>query len=236
MPKSSTTSVSNRVDTLGKTMNEFEQRLDSLLAKHSNGNSNNELPVQLEELKSDFLSFKAEATQTIAEITSDIRSIKVQLNDTSNELDELNQYSRRNCLLVHGIPETPNENVDALVLKVLNENLKLTNINLIHIDRCHRIGAPKRSTASVVREGKRAIIIKFTSYRFRNEVWKSKKLLKGTQILITESLTPRRQKILKLCKDRFGFRQVWSQDGRIVVFHNNRRFTITSEEDLQKIV
>jgi exosome complex exonuclease DIS3/RRP44 len=224
------------VEVLGKTMDDFQQRLDSLLSQGSAESSSNvQLPHQLRELRQDFVLFKKEATDSMASIKKDINSIKVQLRDTSKEVDELSQYSRRNCILIHGIPETPNENTETVALKVINENLKLRNINLALIDRCHRIGAPKRNTAEVLRQGKRAIIVKFTSYRSRNEVWRAKRLLKNSNILITESLTQTRQKLLKMAKDRFGLKQVWTQDGRIVVLLNGRRFTVTCEEDLRDI-
>jgi len=234
MTKHSVAKISNRVDELGKSMDDFEQRLDKILSTHKQEASVSPLSVVLEELQTDFSSFKKEASESLSSLKKEIDELKGQVFDTSMQLDELNQYSRRNCILIHGISQTPNEDVDSIALKIFNDNLKLQDIGLSHLDRCHRIGSPKRST-DIVRQGKLPIIVKFTSYRIRSQVWKAKRLLKNSGILITESLTPYRQKLLRSAKDRFGSRSAYSQDGRVILWHNNRRITVTSEEDLRSI-
>ena len=57
-------------------------------------------------------------------------------------VDRQEQYSRRNCLLVHGIEETNDENTDDLVLKSIYEKLDVY-ITENEIDRSHRIGRKK---------------------------------------------------------------------------------------------
>ena len=54
-------------------------------------------------------------------------------------VDQQEQYSRRNCLLVHGTTGAKSENLDDLVLKTVNEKLDI-NITENKIDRSHRIG------------------------------------------------------------------------------------------------
>ena len=74
-----------------------------------------------------------------------------------DELDSQEQYSRRNCLLLHGVPET-DADTTAAALGIIDRNL---NIKLPRntIDRSHRLG---RDTG----EGKpRPIILKFVSFR-----------------------------------------------------------------------
>ena len=56
------------------------------------------------------------------------------------EIDSLEQYSRRNCLLIHGIPEPSQpivEDTDALVINVLSEKLGV-HVGKAHLDRSHR--------------------------------------------------------------------------------------------------
>lgn len=48
------------------------------------------------------------------------------------------QYSRRNCLRIHGMKETPNESTDDLALNLALGSLKIY-LSLEHIDRSHRI-------------------------------------------------------------------------------------------------
>ena len=59
------------------------------------------------------------------------------------------------------------------------------------IDRAHRLGTPD---SNVRKDGARPqpIIVKFTSYRARQDVFMAKRRLKGTKVVITENLTRRR--------------------------------------------
>ena len=49
----------------------------------------------------------------------------------------------------------------------------------------------------------------------------NKKLLKRTKVSITESLTPHRVAQLKEAKEKFGYKNVWSNDGRIIYKDNS---------------
>ena len=57
-------------------------------------------------------------------------------------LDRQQQYSRRNCLLIHGLLESKNENTDELVIDAIKEKMR-EEIKKNEIDRSHRIGVPK---------------------------------------------------------------------------------------------
>ena len=41
------------------------------------------------------------------------------------KFDDSEQYSRRNCLLVHGVEEKEQENTDNIVLNVMKEHLDI---------------------------------------------------------------------------------------------------------------
>ena len=110
-------------------------------------------------------------------------------------IDDQQQYSRRNCLLIHGIEENEGENVDELVQQTISNNLMIDDISISDIDRTHRIGNKKSFHGRVTRHNKpkvRAIIVKFISYRKRRKVFYAKKILKNSGIVITESLTAKR--------------------------------------------
>ena len=82
----------------------------------------------------------------------------------------------------------------------------------------------------------RPIIVKFTSYRRRQQVFSAKKNLKGKYVGISESLTKIRQRIFNLARDAVGYKNVWSQDGKIFAKrHDDRIITMTKERDLYLI-
>ena len=83
-----------------------------------------------------------------------------RIDKLENLVDQQEQYSRRNCLLVHGIAETNDKNTDDLAVKTINERLAV-NITESKIDRSHRIGRKKDG------QRPRSIIVKLTRYNTR---------------------------------------------------------------------
>ena len=83
-------------------------------------------------------------------------------------MDRQEQYSRRNCLLIHGITEGNQENTDDLALEIFKEksDIELTQRGL---DRTHRIGKnDKRSNRP------RPVIGKFIRYNDRKRFFPRK--------------------------------------------------------------
>ena len=80
------------------------------------------------------------------------------------------------------------------------------------IDLTHRIG-------SFIKDGgnrkSRPIRVKFVRYADRRNVFVDKKVLKGKNISITESLTQERMRKLKEAKEQHGFKRVWTTDAKI---------------------
>ena len=131
-----------------------------------------------------------------------------------NLIDSLEQYGRRNCLLIHGVPESPQEDTDNLFIENVNSKLDL-NIKARDLDRTHRIGKPAENKI-------RPIIAKFARYNKRKTVYTNKRKLKGTNVTITESLTKARMIKLNAAKDKFGKENVWTTDGEILTKRGNK--------------
>ena len=109
----------------------------------------------------------------------------------SESVDDLEQYSRRNYLLLHGVKKTDYKNTDDIIIKTIREEMGV-EVREEDLDRTHWIGRANRSDGKA-----RPIIIKFARYAVRNAVYKNKKKRKGKRFLITESLTENRVKALK---------------------------------------
>ena len=141
------------------------------------------------------------------------------------------QYSRRNCLLLHGVPEAQVD-TDSAVLSVANERLGL-NLTRDCIGRSHRLGQAAQSTSN----GKpRPIIVKLTSYDTRRQIFGAKRQLKGTRLVITENLTKRRSELLQKARSVDGVVATWTIDGRIVcLVGNDRKVTVVTERDLDNV-
>ena len=145
---------------------------------------------------------------------SKCRAYEESFLEQADQIDALEQYSRRNCLLLHGIPEAVDEKTDDLVRSTIASNLDI-NIKAKAIDRSHRLGKPKT-------DGKpRPIIAKFVRYNARRNVFVNKKSFKGSNIMVTESLTLRRVKMLNAAREKFGNKNVWSIDGEVMAKDGN---------------
>jgi len=98
------------------------------------------------------------------------------------------------------------------------------------VDNCHRLGAYKTQA-----KYPRPVIVKFVSYLVRKKVWLNKKTLKGTGFLIKESLTKKRAALYKKAKDTFGWKQTWTQDGKVfVVGRCGEKMCIVTDSDLDR--
>ena len=110
---------------------------------------------------------RAEKKKIISELQKNI-NMSATIESLKGCLDRQEQYSRRNCLLIHGLPESKNENTDELVIDTIKEKMG-EEIERNEIDRSHRLGAPKNNGKS------RPIIIKFVRYNIRCRIFKNKK-------------------------------------------------------------
>uniref|UniRef100_A0A8D9AU62 Uncharacterized protein n=1 Tax=Cacopsylla melanoneura TaxID=428564 RepID=A0A8D9AU62_9HEMI len=149
-----------------------------------------------------------------SQVSEELKHIKVELSSHGTYLDRQETYSRRNCVLLHGVPEADagtEEQCEAAALRVFADKLQVM-VTSDQIDRSHRLG-PKRGPAA----RPRPIIIKFISYKTKKLVYTNKKKLKDTHLLISESLTKLRMEILKTARESFEGRNVWTSDGKIIV-------------------
>ena len=153
--------------------------------------------------------------------------------------DEAEQYSRRNCLRVSGVPESPNEDTDELILSIATAID--VDLDLRDIYRSHRLGKP--STTESPRARPRDIIVKFATYRMRHKFYKARTLTKDRGhkgVFINEDLTKTRSKLLYEARRRVKSGQLksaWSADGTILTRTSDREghdriSRITSESDL----
>ena len=207
-------------------LKKLEQKMNDLYLL---ANSNKEMQIkgdkQLIDLTSsvDFLTSKfdelererKEKDELINSLQIEVSSLKVEVKNLEKEADGQEQYSRRNCLLIHGLTEAKAEDTDEMVLDVINSKLNI-EMSQTSIGRSHRFGKRKGPG-----QKPRAIIVKFTRYNDRHSVFSKKKLLKMTGISVTESLTLKRMEHHKKAREQHGFANVWTLDGKIMFKGND---------------
>lgn len=143
--------------------------------------------------------------EKITALENELKETKEELSTTRQRLDALETYSRRNCLVVSGIPERRDEKTDELAVDLAKA--AGIDINVRDLDRSHRIGhyTPGRH---------RGIIIKLLSYNVRQRLYEARKTLSAHRVpqhpiltrevldgvFISEFLTPKAQHLLYVAR------------------------------------
>ena len=122
---------------------------------------------------------RKEKEKIINDLQRKVSEISNEIEVLKNSLDRQQKYSRRNCVLIHGILEQKGEDTDEQALKIIREELGET-ADKSDLDRAHRIGTFKEDKTKC-----RSIIVKFSRYNVREKVFKNKKKLKGIGYSIT---------------------------------------------------
>lgn len=184
--------------------------------------------------------------QQINNVQSELNATKANLEQLQQSVlaaniknDDLEQYSRRSCLRISGIPEEQHEDVHAIVLE-LAEQIG-ADIKPEDIDRAHRVGKyqtcqpnDKRNTndrgsENVVTEPLpkgplrgREIIVKFQSHRARLNFLKERTKLKQAtlKMYINEDLTITRKNLAFTCrqlKRDEKIKKTWVYGGNVYI-------------------
>ena len=162
-------------------------------------------------------------------LEEDICALQKQITKATSDIQDLDLYSRRNCLRINGLPESPSENTDDLVLQLTREKLGV-QLSPSDIDRSHRL--PK-STSS---EGPKPLIVKFSRYNARDQVYRARIKLRGTNIFINENLTKNRQILFNKVRESSKVKKAWTNDGRITAITvDNKKVKIANEHDIEKL-
>lgn len=139
-------------------------------------------------------------------------------------LDEMEQYSRRDCLEISGIPKTSDEDAK----KLISEIGTITGVNIKEddISIAHRLPDRKNS--------KDRLIVKFVKRETKDNLYSARSKLiqqstrnlpsrkeahtKPSRIYINESLTGYRKKLLgkiNTFKKEHGYKFLWTANGKI---------------------
>ena len=161
-------------------------------------------------------------------VMSSFADIQSQISILNSECDDLEMRTRREMLLLHGVPEKEEDNIVEVVADILKTQLHLKEFGASDLCRAHRIGRAG--------EKPRPILVKFRGREVRDEAWYSKTRLKGTGFTISEFLTGRRHKLFKAARLRLGITKCWTREGRIFGLDGkSKRHSITSLADLDRL-
>lgn len=219
----------------------------------------------LKSMESDLNSFKANTDLSISNITGSLkaltdlsgivtentkridnlqienREIKRDLSSLRNYCNRLESITRMNNVVISGIPEKSNENVQDIVVKVADSlGLKISRDQISKVTRFR----PRNGTI-------KPILVSFVSPTHRNNIlisYTTRKVLKGGAIGLSDDVTIRigehlstlKQSLLQKSKKELKstglYAFVWSQNGNILIrkTSTSKILKINSLDDIEK--
>lgn len=200
-----------------------------------------ELLTKVQNLTTGKENLAKEVSSQLSEITRSTNEINM-IKDTLNEHE---QYSRRECLEIKGVPMHPAEDTN----KIVKDVGKLVGVVIKDEDLSisHRLATdPNKMYPPVIKA-------KFTRRDVRNKLYSAKKILRNKtrdigfvrespqSLFISESLTQRNRKLFNKCleaKKDLKFKFLWTSNGKILLRkdeHNPAKL-ISNEKHLKKVI
>ncbi|XP_068697196.1 uncharacterized protein PF3D7_1120000-like [Montipora foliosa] len=186
--------------------------------------------------------FLEETRRELKAVKDDFREQKEETEQLWSAFDDLEQYTRKNSLEIHGIPQNAYSDTDTAVIKVA-EALNIT-VEPEDIEISHKL---RRGTA---------IIVKFCSHKVKSKIYKERVKLKHVKIsdlfpsyassgqqhriFVNENLTAYRRRMVGKANKRRQegtLTSVWTLDGKMYIKTSpeGAPVRIFSEEDLDNL-
>ncbi|XP_071481462.1 uncharacterized protein [Diadema antillarum] len=135
--------------------------------------------------------------------------VQATVQNYENRLDEVEQYSRRDNVIMRGVPENDGESTNAVVIDVAAS--AGVAVSEADISTSHRMGRPQPN--------KMRPIARFVRRDLRTQLLRSKRKLKDSEqhkdMIIMEHLSPVRAKLLQAVKQDENAEKVWTIDGKV---------------------
>ena len=200
---------------------------------------------------------------TVQEENNNLRLETLRLSkiieEIKDNMNDMEQYSRRECCEITGIPETPDEDTNDLVIKV--GALMDIELDEDDISVSHRLPTPSYASRVAMAPSSRPnhttiqpkIIVKFVRREAKELLYTNCKHLRGKTtadlglgrysdngLFISESLTQRNRMLFKEClafKRKYNYKYIWTQQGRIYLRkgRDTQSRLISSKSDIESL-
>ena len=236
---------------LDKKLNPIVRRLDDLKEKVDKiaeieksiaflSSSYDDLFREVSNLKSDHDNL----TQECADLRIQCFAMVNEVSQLKQNIHDMEQYSRRDCIEIRGIPTSEDEDTDEIVKNV--GSLIDANVNDEDISISHRL----KTNNSNKRDS--PIIVKFIRRKDKELFYNSRKKLRGKStrdigftrckeqpIYITESLSAQNRKIFNKClqkKRELKYKFIWTSNGSTLLRKDNDSpvIVIKNESDIDR--
>lgn len=187
----------------------------------SSGNKKEECKVKLMQMEVDFVS-------EINQIKDIIKQIGEKVTVLHNRQRNSELAVNRKTILIHGLSESLNNSLYKSVVEFFMNSLG-KDVKMCDIEVIYRLGNKKEADKKP-----RPLIVKFCCQWLRDEIYYSKKALKGTSIFMTEKLTEENLKLLKEVRKVIG-EYCWTKGGIVYIFYAGKKIAVRDNEDFNKL-
>lgn len=161
-------------------------------------------------------------------IKSKLQKLEEMNKNIIAKYDKFDSTLKRKSLRIYGLKETKNENCSKMTLELVTKKMEI-EIENNNIESCYRVG--KYDPNKV-----RPIFVKFVRLDVKRQIFKNKRKLKGTGIVIREELTKEKLEIVKAALNRIGNEgNVWTDNGNVFGKIGDLVIRIDSKNDLDKL-
>ena len=229
--------TSNFEKLVDKLITKTEQCFNVRLDKQGNNICNNtkkceELEKENKQLRKDYVNLE----QKIGVILSIQEKHK-------EDLDEIEAYSRRECLIFSNLKPIEGKSDMEVFLKFCDEYFSDLSVNESWVDKLHRLrtksDTQNSNQTSVTNVKPDRMIVKFSRGMYRDNIWQNKAKLKNSNIMITEQLTKWRGQLLRKCiSDIKKGKWVFTNNGNVLVRFEGEAvpIQIRNEKDIMRFI
>lgn len=200
-----------KVNDLKKFFNEELGKFRGEIEKVKTPNADEGVPggkgTDIEGILLRFNLFEGTVENHMRNLQSQITQLQKDFNIIQSRLDNNLQNSNRSKILLLGVSENVKD--DCLrkeIITIINTKLQFS-LKDDDVYDCYRLGKKNVNKP-------RPVVIQFTMISARNEIFHSKRQLKGSGLVIAEVLSPMRYDVFKLAKQKFK-KDCWSNNGKI---------------------
>ena len=184
LPNKPTMSLQDNMQTILQKLSKLDT-LDVIQTDvHSIKTSMNDLQQSLFSTQQELVEAKGELKELKRDcdvLRSEVGELREKTEHLESRLIKMNQYSRRENMIVKGVRETDGEDCEKTVKDLFLEKL---GVGPFQLQRVHRLGGVRDRTKP------RPIIVRFALFSDKLTVMKNKKKLMGTEVFIHDDLLP----------------------------------------------
>ncbi|XP_054931299.1 uncharacterized protein [Dermacentor andersoni] len=180
------------------------------------------LSEKYDSMLSTVTTYQTEVSQLRAQVESLSGTVARQaeiLDETTMQLNELDQYGRRCNFEIHGLPLKPGEDLKSFMCDLAGQ-LRLSNFQEDEICRIHRLPTGNKSSSSP------PILVQVQNASVKEKWFRARKCLsdlarpeKFPRLFFNENLTRLNRELFRLARSKGkenGYKFVWTKNGKVL--------------------